>query len=463
MSYNKIFQIFLIYITTTMSIIICAFVLNGRSDFKLLLTISIATILFFLSVSRARNLFDCIFNFLLPIAFTITKTVWIAHPLQKTLGILSVSAGLYICASDIIILYLLLRIPCFQSKYSIGKGLLIIYIIIAAISSASAYTLEFALAGILLYLKCFVIYEWFSSHPNLKQQIKYFIRGSEVALLFQGIIAILQKMFNGTIGLSFLGENNDALRYRIVNGTIDRGAAGTFEHSSKLAIFVIFVSFLILFNEKNKFKKWFLLIWASLILYLAASRTAIFIFLLAIVYNIWKTQSWTFKKNKLILTMILLFIGITCGIVVVNKGVLAFITDSDFVFQINNRLNHWQLALSYITQRWLLGYGLNNYASKMTTINSSNFYFLNPVHNNYLLNWFELGILGFILYIAIFIAYFLKVKRYKYASGLKKGALLFLICVVIYNLTGWAFASPTSIYLLWISFALIEQNKTEGD
>lgn len=125
------------------------------------------------------------------------------------------------------------------------------------------------------------MYLWFSSYPYIDLIKKYTVLGAECALLFQGIVALLQKITGGSIGLAFLGENEDALRYRIIAGEIDRGAAGTFEHSSRLAIFAVFVLLLVIFNEENKKKKYIMVALGFVVLYLAGSRTAKFVFSLS--------------------------------------------------------------------------------------------------------------------------------------------------------------------------------------
>ena len=115
------------------------------------------------------------------------------------------------------------------------------------------------------------------------------------------------------------------------------------------------------------------------------------------------------------------------------------------------------MAIVYILQKPLFGYGLNNYSAYMTQFNTTNFYFLNPVHNNYLLNWFEIGIVGTICYIVLLFYNVFEIKSFKRVSEIKKSSLLFLVCVIIYNFTGWAFAAPTCIYLLFVALGLLNR------
>lgn len=449
---------FILYGIVMIFIAFSSLVLKGRNDVAFLLLVGSATITFLFSLARTKYRFDKIFSFFLPLALTITRTIWVAHPYTEIMGILSVSAGLFFCATDLVILYFLWRIPSFNKTRTIMRYNIYAYIAFICVSAIFAFNQEFALAGVLLSLKCVVLYLWFSSYPYIDLIKKYTVLGAECALLFQGIVALLQKITGGSIGLAFLGENEDALRYRIIAGEIDRGAAGTFEHSSRLAIFAVFVLLLVIFNEENKKKKYIVVALGFVVLYLAGSRTAMLIFILSLFYYVWSNKSKSIKKKTFVLAFsctIISLIGLAYGF---SANFFDFITDSDLVFQFNNRINHWVVALFFIFQKPFIGYGINNYAAKMTTINQTNFYFLNPVHNSFLLNWFEVGFFGLIAYIALFLFSIFKVKNFKKLLGLQKTALLFIICVVIYNFTGWAFAAPTCIYFLWISFGLIDRS-----
>ena len=432
------------------------FALRDRQYIILLFTLIFISLLFFISLSKWKNIIDRAMSFLFPIALSISKVVWIAHPINSTVGVLSVGAGIYLCATDFIIIYFLFRLPFFNNKKANSRLMVYIYLFSAILSCIYAYRVEFALFGVLMLLKCYIVYRWFALYIN-KENIKFFLYGAETALLFQGFIGILQFFSSGPIGLTMLGENNDALRYRIVDGVINRGAAGTFEHSSKLAIFAIFVILLIIYNENKKIKKYSLSLFGMIVLYIAGSRTALFVFALSLVYSIWKQRTWVIKRKTAIIILITSVIIILISTIALKEGALDFIFNSDLFFQVMNRINHWILALSYIKSNIFFGYGLNNYAAKMTTINNTDFYYLNPVHNNYILNWFEIGLIGLISYIVILMSHIINLKNFKEEEGYKKFSVLFLLCVLIYNFTGWAFAAPPCIYLLWISLGLLDK------
>ena len=457
MTKSRDLQGLLTYLGMLVALGISSFILKDRNDTSVFIVFLLLTVTYILSVSELRYIADSVFSFLLPVSLTITRTVWVAHPITDVSGIRSVSAGLFITATDIVLMYFLFRVIYFKKNRTNARIIMVAYVLCNIISLLFAEIAEYAFAGCFLYFKCFILYNWFSSHPYLEETKVSLLSGCKFALIFQGIIAILQKIKNGPIGLSFLGESDDALRYRIVGGSIDRGAAGTFEHSSRLAIFLIFVLLVILFNEDKKFKKHVYEVFGMIILFLAASRTAMLILVIALVYNMWKNRGKGVKKNTIILAMGMLVVG---GLFLViglrEKDMFAFITNSDVVYQVGRRLSHWMIAFQFIMRRFPLGYGINNYTVVMRSVSTGDFLYLNPVHNNYLLNWFELGLLGFGLYIALFIVYISKARNYENLSGFGKAAVLFLICVVVYNFTGWAFAAPTCIYFLWAAFGILE-------
>lgn len=446
-----IVSLFLILILTSVS----SFILRGRNDLTLFLTIVLLLGMFALTVSRFRYYVDRIMIVLFPLSLTITKTVWIAHPISDTIGIRSVSAGIYLCLSDIFIMYFFFRKFAFVIRKSWKKDLLWIYIAINALSILYAYNREYSIAAILLYLKCFVIFEWFYSYPNRDILQKGLCLGCEIALTFQAVIAFLQIAKGGPIGLDFLGENNEAMRYRIVDGAISRGAAGTFEYSAGLAIFALFTILFVYFCEKKIAKKIAFSIMALYVLYVAGSRMVILTLLIAFVYSVWKGAGRKVGKTKFLLFLIGI-LGVLTGIVVgVSRNALAFIMNSDIVYQIGRRISHWLLAINALSDRWLIGFGANNFTAQMTSINAEEFLYLNPVHNNYILHWFEIGIFGALVYITFFVISFVDFKYYKSTTSFKKAGLLFIVCVAVYNFTGWSFATATAIYLLWLALGIV--------
>lgn len=447
---------FMLYFSVIISMTITTLLLKNRNDFTFLLTIIVTSILYLFSLSNFKKLMDYLVVLLLPLFLTISKTIWIAHPIIESRGFLSVSTGFYIKLIDFLILYMFFRLPYIQ--HTRIKKIFYCYIVVTFISSIYAINAEASIAEGFVYVKCLIVYLWMSNKKKQNKNINILLNGLEMALLFQGVIAILQNISGGPIGLQFLGESNDALRYRIVDGVIERGSAGTFDHSGQLAIFTLFTLLNVYFLEKNIMRRNVYIVLGLLVMYCAASRTAIIILFSSLVFGKICEGVLKIKKEALIKMLVGSAFFICIVFFMLQKHKLDFIFNSDLVFQIGNRINQWLLALSFVGKRIFLGYGANNYSTKMMQINSSNFFYMNPVHNNYILHWFEVGLIGAIIYVCIFILYLKKFKTFKNAHSVKKASLLFILCVSIYNFTGWTFATTNCIYLFWMAMGLVDSS-----
>lgn len=448
---------YILFIIVMSVYIISVFALKDRNDLTFLLMLILIVIIFFVSSSNMKLMADRVLTFLFPISLGITRCIWIAHPRTESTGILQVGAGLFVSMTDIVILYFAFRGARFkpQKKNALSKTVIVFFATVL-VSCIFANEFEFSLAGILLYLKCFVVYRWFFTYANMKRIQRPLLQGTEVALLIQGIVASLQKIKNGVIGLEALGEADEAMRYRLVGGVIERSPAGLFEHSSRLAVFTIFALLLILFCEERKIKKYILLAFGTYVLFIAAARTAIIAVFIALIYGLWRNRARLFRRRNLVLIIIGIILLIFGGIYLVRNNILDFFTSSDILYQIGNRFSQWNLAFSYISKRMgIIGYGINNYTSVTTGTGLVEFIYLNPVHNNYILYWFELGIVGFVAYIMIYVFSFKQGRKYKEFSQIGKSAFLFILCTLIYNFIGWAFAAPTCIYMLWASIGIV--------
>ena len=182
LSYILFFVVMSVYI-------ISVFSLKDRNDLIFLLMLILMVIIFFVSSSNMKLMADRVLTFLFPISLGITRCIWIAHPRTESMGILQVGAGLFVSMTDIVILYFAFRGARFkpQKKNALSKTVIVFFATVI-VSCTFANEFEFSLAGILLYLKCYVIYRWFLAYPDIKKIKKPLLHGSEIALLFQGVI-----------------------------------------------------------------------------------------------------------------------------------------------------------------------------------------------------------------------------------------------------------------------------------
>ena len=110
MTKSRDLQGLLTYLGMLVALGISSFILKDRNDTGVFIVFLLLTVTYILSVSELRYIADSVFSFLLPVSLTITRTVWVAHPITDVSGIRSVSAGLFITATDIVLMYFLFRV-----------------------------------------------------------------------------------------------------------------------------------------------------------------------------------------------------------------------------------------------------------------------------------------------------------------------------------------------------------------
>lgn len=309
------------------------------------------------------------------------------------------------------------------------------------------------------------IFYIFKNMIDLETQRIYILNGLVASVWFQGIVGIAQKLNGGTIGLSFLGEHESGLRTRILDGETSMGVAGTFAHSGNFAVFLVFALFMLLLNKNhikhNRFLATITLILISL--YLAGSRTVLAVaFLILIIYYLSEIRiKLTVKKFVILVTVPAL---VVLFIVINYDALIELFSGISFINQISNRLIQWQIGWNEIKQRILLGHGINNYTDWMSMkypgLYSTSFYYQNMIHNTYLQIWFDVGIVGLVLFCDLFIFSFISYFKSKEHSNFQIASLFFLVFTLGYYWTGWGMLKEPNANLVWIAFGLV-YNKSD--
>ena len=369
----------------------------------------------------------------------------------------------------IITILLFVEILKNKNKISINIDIIFLFIfnMICIISIFNAINFEAAFFDYIRYFNLSIIYIYFSRIFNCEKYsnmlIKYFIIG----LIIQLIWGIIQKIIGGPIGLSFLGEKSDVFRLGVVG--YEKGMSGTFGHPGPYALYSVIILPWILFNNKlNANMRNLGIITSTLIIVLAAGRTSIA--LMIIVYLIFFIEKILNINTKTIITTFIV-IGFTIlGVLIFNEQIQVVInrfTTSDMNSQVENRLEHIEIASYYIKQRPLLGFGINNYLD-LTNRDFPfefhyNFFLNNPIHNLYLLYAVEIGLIGasiFIIFLINNFRYLLKSLRCKERNVVQymKGYSISLIVYIIYNLQGWGGIQNRSLILIILASALIFNN-----
>lgn len=250
----------------------------------------------------------------------------------------------------------------------------IVFIIYLIINTSIAVDSQVAIYEDIRLITYMIIFMYISFLGDFKRNRELYLNVLGYSLIIQLIIGIIQKIIGGSIGLYILGESEAV--FRPAGGFYEKGMSGTMGHPALLALYTLFIFTMILFLKKNgKTKKVFLVI-AVFIIIFCASRTVIVLTLIPTIIFAISKNSNILKVAQILVENIggirkkfkkkgnKVKIAVTTGIiilVVVVFSVIGRFVNSDFGKQVQNRLEHWNVAVGLIKDKPLLGYGANNY------------------------------------------------------------------------------------------------------
>lgn len=349
-------------------------------------------------------------------------------------------------------------------KHGIDLVLLIVFNIICIVSMTQSINFNASIFDYLRYIVMTIIYIYFSRIFDFKKYYDAFIRYVIYGATIQLVLGLLQKVKGGGIGLSFLGEGYNVFRIGVIG--YERGMSGTMSHPGPYSLYAIFVLAWILFDNrrKNNILRISGIIICTLMVILAAGRTSMV--LLFVIYAIYVFNNIIKLDINNIIAVSVLTILLIIGAVIFNEQLEPIVNrfiGSDILQQASNRREHVEIAKYYIDQSPLIGHGLNNYLD--LTIRDypmqfySNFYFRNPIHNLYLLQCVEIGIIGAVIYGVFLIVALIKVNIIRKSKdsitsiAIGYGAAILVYC--IYNLQGYAGVQTKILLLCILSIAFI--------
>lgn len=217
-----------------------------------------------------------------------------------------------------------------------------------------------------------------------------------IGVLYSSVIAIVQFLLQHSVGgpLWFLGERTFSMGTPGIarvdfTSFFKLRAYATFPHPNVLGGFLAIILPVIMYHL-TKTKKIFYM--ATIVLGIIAlastfSRSAWVVFLVSILYLIFRKKKRAFFPILLCAFLIIFFIGKTFGF-------------QDEAVVVRQQLN--AAAISMGTASPLIGTGLGNFLVRLPDyLVSRSVYFLQPAHNIFLLVFSETGIIGFAVFLFV--------------------------------------------------------------
>lgn len=287
----------------------------------------------------------------------------------------------------------------------------ILYFEAAALSMLWAPRLDLAFMEVFRMFKVFLLYLILINHIRDKQDLRLAVWALMGTVAFEGLIAGMQIIKGGRLGLAFLGEappdpDGDSSMWRVM---------GTLGHPNKLATYIeslLLLSVGMFLVEKKKILRFVSLAIFSLgsvTLIMTGSRGAWIGFLLAFfVFIFFALRNKTINVRALFKpTLAALLILVVVG--VAFSDMLQERIFGDDYGSAASRIPMIKIAINIISEHPVGGVGINNYQVNMREFNdaieSLRYTTIpRPVHNMYLLVAGETGFIGFFMMMLLLIA-----------------------------------------------------------
>lgn len=270
---------------------------------------------------------------------------------------------------------------------------------------------------------------------------EYFKLYTEALLLNSYTEAIL-CLYQAKTGVNFRGSDALVLRYGVYRC---QGLYITPAELALISIVTFFVFLILLMNKETLIKrKWLKIgIVSSVFCVIAAqSRVGFVIMALGLIF-LAIIRSNSIKTNSKALLRISVIVGIVAVGIMFVLGEIDFGNSADMAL---SRFKMWEMGMKVFQTSPLLGVGINSYTAFNIDFSTSSLFWekSNPVHNIYIMELAETGLIGFIIlyanyYVSLLTYCYRRMKRNYYLE------ILFIVLVVqlIYGFTGWVFYSPS--------------------
>ena len=249
-----------------------------------------------------------------------------------------------------------------------------------------------------------------------------------IGIIFESFLSISQYFNHGSLqgifyffGERFFNSQTPGIANASLGGELFLRPYGTFPHPNVLAGYLVIGMILIIFNFKFSIKskfsifnfKTFLLVMSLIIgtvaLFLTLSRVAIVLWVLILGFLLIRKLIINHSSLIILVLVGLLLLGLTTPLGLRFTGMR--LTDESIV----QRESLIQSSIAMIKNNPVFGVGLNNFLVNLPSYQAphASLFYLQPVHNIFLLVLSETGIVGLVFFIWFLIKTFSRIKNHE--------------------------------------------------
>lgn len=292
--------------------------------------------------------------------------------------------------------------------WAFSSLLFLVVIIIGILLSRNPLAGLYGLLKLLEFIFFGVYTAHFVKNANFRQILSFF----SLAIIFESILSVAQYLKQSSIGglFYFFGERTfngqtPAVANASINGDLILRSYGTFSHPNVLGGYLLIGMTLILFNlesTKKQLKKIFYLTsltFGTFALVATLSRISILLWLIILfIFLISKTRKKILRKN---IAFFLIPISIVIFFIFYTPILSRFSNVNLYDESFSQRENLLKNSFNIIKTHPFFGTGLNNFLVELSQVQKTNnvIFYLQPVHNIFLLVFAQTGILGLIYFI----------------------------------------------------------------
>lgn len=438
---------FLYSILTLVSIYLCF-----ESITKGIFLISIFTMWYVLSIKKSKTLTTLPLLFFI-IPFNITLQIFLpsTNPYVSGFWVNYLIPTLSIV--DVFVVLLLIQLIFLVSKHTLIKQIKDKYLLVLlALFFIQALIVQ-DFVSTLMYIRIFVylfssilLMRYMKESGYIKKvlQNRYTNYLLLSTILIQGVVGMYQFLRGTSLGVYFLGESEISSgivgsSFIDIQGELFLRSYGTFPHPNVLAGWYLFVILLTLFFYSKSKKRAFILtaVISSILLIFTFSRVSLLLLLLiSLIYIL--------KERKIFSFTSLLYYRF-----------LNIFNDGDN--SLRDRVELMKVNIEILQENILLGTGLGNslrFYSDNIPFTQGGKLLLQPVHNIWILNFVELGILLGVYYLYLLFRYFIKGIKLNWISI---SILLFIFLIGMFD--HYLFTLPQGNIILFSSLILLSDSR----